>query len=120
MEHDLTLIEMKKEWHGTLKSYAIGFIASLILTSISFFLVVEEVLSKNYLISTLVALALIQAVVQLLFFLHLGKEAKPRWETVIFFFMLLLLSIIALGTLWVMHDLNQRTMSYMTEGMGND
>ena len=37
MEHDLTLIEMKKEWHGTLKSYAIGFIASLILTSISFF-----------------------------------------------------------------------------------
>ena len=32
----------------------------------------------------IVALALLQAIVQLLFFLHVGQEAKPRWETLVF------------------------------------
>lgn len=120
MDHDLSLSEMKKEWHGTLKSYAIGFVASLLLTSTSFALVLTDIISKEYLIASIVALAIIQAVVQLIYFLHLGQEAKPRWETLIFFFMLLLLSIIALGTLWVMHDLNERTMSMTMQGMTHD
>jgi cytochrome o ubiquinol oxidase operon protein cyoD len=51
--------------------------------------------------------------VQLRFFLHLGQEAKPRWETMIFYFMVLVLLIIALGSLWIMHDLEERVMSNM-------
>ena len=43
MHHDLSLKEIKKEWHGTLKSYVIGFIASLALSSLAFFLVLNEV-----------------------------------------------------------------------------
>ena len=42
MSHELSLNEIKKEWHGTLKSYVIGFIASLILTAISFSLVITS------------------------------------------------------------------------------
>lgn len=123
MQHDLSLKEIKNEYHGTLKSYVIGFITSLVLTGISFSLVTYRLLSGYTLIYSLVALALTQAIFQLLFFLHLGREPKPKWETAIFFFMLLILFIIVLGSLWVMNDLNERMMPdmhTMKHGMPHD
>lgn len=120
MSHDLSLKETQKEYHGTLKSYLIGFIASLLLTLISFSLVAGKLLSGYSLIYTIAGLALIQASMQLLLFLHLGREAKPRWETLIFFFMLLILFIIVLGTLWIMSDLNERGMSNVPGMMTHD
>lgn len=113
MNIDLSLQEIKKEWHGTLKSYAIGFIASFLLTSASFLIVVFKVLSGQTLVFTLVSLALVQAICQLLYFLHLGQEAKPRWETVIFYFMFLILLIIVGGSIWIMQDLDDRVMMDM-------
>lgn len=113
MSHELTLKEIQKEWHGTLKSYGIGFIGSLALTAISFLLVFTKLFSEQTLIYSIVALALVQGIVQLLFFLHLGQEAKPRWETIVFCFMVIVLLIIALGSLWIMSDLNERVMSNM-------
>lgn len=115
METDLSLQEMQKEWHGTLKSYVIGFTASLFLTTVSFHLTVANVLSRNTLMYTITGLAVLQAIFQLRFFLHLGQEAKPRWETLTFYFMLLLLLIIAIGSLWIMQDLNNRMMAGMAE-----
>lgn len=113
MHGDLTLSQMKKEWHGSLKAYVIGFFASLLLTTGSFLLVITNIVTGKHLAYALVALALVQAVVQLLFFLHVGQEAKPRWETIIFSFMFLILVIIAAGSLWVMDDLDERTMRQM-------
>lgn len=120
MSHELSLTEIKKEWHGSLKAYVIGFFVSLILTLISFSLVITKTLSGYHLIYTIVGLALVQAIVQLLFFLHVGQEAKPRWETLVFYFMVLVLFIIAIGTLWIMSDLNDRVMSEMTKEMSHD
>lgn len=120
MSHELSLKETKNEWHGSLKSYLAGFFLSLFLTGLSFGLVVFKVLSGKALVYTLVALALVQATVQLLFFLHLGQEARPRWETLLFYFMALMLTIIAVGSLWIMNDLNDRVMSNMTMDMPHD
>lgn len=113
MSDNLSLKETKKEWHGTFKAYVIGFIASLLLTAASFLLVITKSISGKFLIYTIAVLALIQAIVQLLFFLHLGQEEKPRWETVTFFFMVLVLLIVVLGSLWIMADLDARVMSNM-------
>lgn len=113
MHEELTLKEIKKEYHGTLKSYIIGFFASLLLTTTSFLMVIEKWIAGNTLIFTIVGLACTQAVFQLLFFLHLGKEAKPRWETLIFYFMVMVLLIIVIGSLWIMYDLNHRVMGNM-------
>lgn len=120
MHNELSLKEMKKEWHGSYKAYAIGFISALLLTSAAFLLVITEALTGRALTFTLVGLAMAQAVFQLLFFLHVGQEAKPRWETLVFFFMILLLLIIALGSLWIMDDLNERMMSGMMKEMQHD
>jgi len=111
MEHEPTLSEIKKEYHGTLSAYITGFISSLVLTGISFSLVLTKVVEGKTLVYTLILLAIIQAFFQLLCFLHLGQEAKPRWESVIFWFMVLVLLIIVLGSLWIMSDLNDRVMN---------
>ncbi|MBA3722516.1 MAG: cytochrome o ubiquinol oxidase subunit IV [Parachlamydiaceae bacterium] len=113
MHEDLSLKEIQKEWHGTLRAYVIGFIACIILTATSFFIVATKLLSGQVLIYTIVCLALVQAVIQLLYFLHLGEEYKPRWETIVFYFMVMILIIIAFGSLWIMDDLNDRVMSNM-------
>lgn len=111
MTTELSLQEIKKEWHGTLKAYVIGFISSLLLTLISFSLVITRPFANHFIVYAIIGLAIIQAIVQLLFFLHLGQEAKPRWETFGFCFMVLVLAIVVVGSLWIMHDLNTRVMS---------
>lgn len=104
------LKQVQHEWHGTYNAYAIGFAGSLLLTCISFFLVYMQILAPTTLIYVIVALALVQAYVQLRFFLHVGQEPPPRWETVVFYFMVMILLIIAVGSLWIMYDLNERVM----------
>ena len=113
MHSELSLEAIKKEWHGNVKSYVIGFISSLILTSASFLLVITKALTGRALIYSLVSLALIQAILQLIYFLHLGQESKPRWQLWIFLFMLFIMFIIVGGSLWIMTDLNDRMMSNM-------
>lgn len=120
MTTDLSLKETQKEWHGTLTAYLIGFLSCLVLTGASFFLVAAKLLSEQHLIYTIVALALVQALIQLRFFLHMGQEAKPRWETIVFYFMFTILLIIAGGSLWIMHNLETRTMSSMEKEAVHD
>lgn len=120
MSHEPILEEIKKEWHGTAKSYVAGFLGSLVLTLLSFGLVVSKKFSMPFLAYGLVGLALIQAIVQLRLFLHVGQEAKPRWESLVFYFMVMVLLIIAIGSLWIMHDLNERVMEGMQMEMNHD
>lgn len=120
MSHELSLKEIKKEWHGTLKSYVVGFLTSLFLTTASFFLVYTHLFPKENLIFIIISLGLVQAIIQAVFFLHVGQESKPRWETIIFCFMILILLIIAIGSLWIMYDLNNRVMSDMIMEMPHD
>jgi cytochrome o ubiquinol oxidase operon protein cyoD len=109
------LIEIQKKWHGSLKSYLIGFLLSALLTGASYSLVLANLLQGEALIYSLIGLAILQAAAQVIFFLHLGKEAKPYWETHMFLFMLLVLAIVVAGTLWIMYDLNHRVMSEMSK-----
>ncbi len=120
MNDELSLEEVKKEYHGTFKSYMTGFFGSLILTLVAFDLVYMKALDTPYITIVLVALALVQAVVQLLYFIKLGSEAKPRWETLMFYFMVLVLLVIAIGSLWVMFDLDNRLMKDMRTEMTHD
>ena len=113
MEHELSLSEIKKKWHGNIKSYLIGFFSSAMLTVAAFFLVITRLFTGPTLIITIVTLGLIQAILQARFFLHVGEEEKPRWETLVFLFMVLVLLIIVLGSLWIMYDLNNRVMNGM-------
>jgi cytochrome o ubiquinol oxidase subunit IV len=97
--------------HGSIWSYTIGFILSILLTLIAYFAVVNKSLAGNALIVFIIALAIVQLCVQLFFFLHLGSESKPRWKLLAFLFMLLVLFILVFGSLWIMNNLNYHSMS---------
>lgn len=98
---------------GSLKSYIIGFALSILLTLIAYFLVVEHVLTYLTLIFTIVGLATVQTVVQLVFFLHLGQEPKPHMNSLIFSVMGVVILILVIGSLWIMFDLDNRVMAPM-------
>lgn len=96
---------------ASLRSYIIGFALSIILTLAAFLAVSEKLLSGSQLVYTIMALALIQATIQLYLFLHLGEESKPYWNLYTFLAMTIILIIVFTGTLWIMSNLNYNLMS---------
>ena len=99
--------------HGTFKSYIFGFIVSIVLTLASYIIVVDQIITSWILISAIISLGIVQALVQLLYFLHLGQESRPRWNLLVFLFMALVLVVIVFGSLWIMSNLNYRVMPSM-------
>ena len=96
-----------------LKGYIFGFISSIVLTVLAYYFVVYQVMPTVPLIWSVLALGLLQTIVQLVYFLYLGKEEKPKRNLLIFLFMVLVLMIVMGGTMWIMYSLDWRTMPYM-------
>lgn len=90
------------------KRYVLGFVLSLVATAAAFWLVWSrpEGLTTVGIIGLLLTLALSQLLVQLVFFLHLSEEKKPRPHTLSFIFMSMVVLIIGLGSLWIMANLD--------------
>jgi cytochrome o ubiquinol oxidase subunit IV len=110
--------------HGSLKQYSLGFALSIILTLFAYIVGTGQ---SGYAASTLMwvvsGLAILQLVVQLIFFLHLGKESGPKWNLAAFSFAALIVVILAGGSIWVMNHLNanmspEEMNSYMSNQDG--
>jgi cytochrome o ubiquinol oxidase subunit IV len=97
--------------HSTFKLYLIGFTLSLLLTLAAYFVVTKQLFTGFALVGAVWGLGLLQAIVQLLFFMHLGRETKPHWNMIVFLFMLLVLCILVFGSLWIMYTLDYNVMS---------
>jgi cytochrome o ubiquinol oxidase operon protein cyoD len=97
----------------TLRTYIIGFGLSLFLTFLAFGAEEQHVLSDHqyptheFLFPFLIGLALLQLLVQLICFLHVGRETKPRWNLLALVFAFIVVGILVGGTLWIMHNLDQ-------------
>lgn len=94
------------EGNATLKSYVTGFILSLILTFVPYFLVVNHLLRSNVLLAAILGIAMTQLVVQLVFFLHMGDEQKPRWNLAVLISFLSIVFVVVIASLWIMTHLN--------------
>lgn len=98
--------------HGTVSSYVIGFVLSIGLTLIAYYLVVHKVFANTApLLLALGALAAIQLFVQLYFFLHLGKGPNARLNKLLFALMFIIVVIVVGGSLWIMKHLNYNNMT---------
>lgn len=95
---------------ATQKLYILGFVASILLTFIAYFTVVGHLLTRLALVVAVVTLGVVQALVQFVCFLHLGREAKPRWNLIVFLFMVLIGVVLVFGSLWIMYNLDYRMM----------
>lgn len=93
-----------------LATYITGFLFSIIVTLVAYYAVTQHIFTRNVLTIYVLGLALIQFVVQLLYFLHLGEDTKPRYKIMVFMLMLMVVLIIVVGSLWIMHNMDYRMM----------
>src|SRR5690349_10067385 len=92
--------------------YVIGFCLSVLLTLSAAALAwmhaarSHQFLSHELLMVLFVVFAVMQLLVQLHFFLHLGEERRPRWNFMALWFAAVVVAILVGGTLWIMHNLS--------------
>lgn len=99
------------EISGTYKSYIVGLLTSIALTFFAYYIVVYKPFDCNVTRYGLITLAaVLQIVVQVVFFLHINEEGKPRLNLMSFIFTLIVVFIIVAGSLWVMYNLNVNMM----------
>lgn len=101
-----------------LVTYVIGFAAALLLSIVSYLIVTERWLGDAASLTMLVilALAVVQLVVQLVCFLHMGSDRDPFSRTGTFLFTVGMALIIVIGSLWIMKNLDYR-MHISSEAM---
>ncbi|AZC20572.1 MULTISPECIES: cytochrome o ubiquinol oxidase subunit IV [Pseudomonas] len=97
--------------HGSVKSYAIGFILSVILTLIPFGLVMYPSLPKDVTLWIVLAFAVIQVLVHLVYFLHLDRSAAQRNNVVAFIFAALVIVLLVGLSLWIMFSIHTVMMA---------
>jgi cytochrome o ubiquinol oxidase operon protein cyoD len=91
-----------QEAHGSMKSYVIGFVLSLVLTAIPLFVVLNDWLEGTPAYMVLLGCAVLQFVVQLIYFMHLREEKKPRYNLMALLLGLVILVLIVGGSMWIM------------------
>ncbi|OZI25571.1 cytochrome o ubiquinol oxidase subunit IV [Bordetella genomosp. 7] len=103
--------------HGTLKSYLVGFGLSIILTLLSFGLVMADAVPQRLALPGIVLLCVVQLLVQLVYFLHMGASPSQRDNLSVFVFSVFVIAIIVGGSAWVLHNMNANMMHPMPAGM---
>ena len=96
--------------HGDLKTYWVGFLFSLGLTALSFAAVMSGMIPRGMMFPAITVLAVVQLLVQVIFFLHLGTAPEQRSTVTILLLTLLLIGVIVFLSLWVMHNANINMM----------
>lgn len=96
--------------HGSAFSYVIGLILSLVLTVIPYYLVTRQVLSETPLLLAILGFAIVQMIVQVFFFLHLGRGPKPLYNVVFFVATAAFIILVVGASILIMNNL-YRNMS---------
>ncbi|TXR53817.1 cytochrome o ubiquinol oxidase subunit IV [Reinekea thalattae] len=96
--------------HGSVKEYVIGLLLSIVLTVIPFLMVANEVGPAQLLIPVILICAVAQILVQLIFFLHMNTSSEQMWNTTSAVFVVVIVAIILVGSLWIMQHLNHNML----------
>ena len=96
--------------HGSVKEYKRGLIWSLVLTAIPFALVMSGGLSSSLTMLIILLCAVAQVFVQLVFFLHMNTSSEQSWNVISGVFIVLIVLIVVLGSVWIMQHLNHNML----------
>ncbi|MGI9291368.1 MAG: cytochrome o ubiquinol oxidase subunit IV [Gammaproteobacteria bacterium] len=88
--------------------YLIGFAMALVLTLVPFAMVAWGELPRAVALLVIGLCALIQIIVQFRYFLHIDLSRQKREDLLLILFSVLLLVIMAGGTIWIMANLAHR------------
>jgi cytochrome o ubiquinol oxidase operon protein cyoD len=97
---------MSKPETSSTTSYVIGFVLSLLLTVSAYFLVVSKTVAGSTLLAAIIGLAVVQILVQVFFFLHLGRGPKPLYNLVFFVATAGIILVVIGGSIFIMDHLH--------------
>lgn len=116
-EHDP---HVEADLHISLKGYLTGFILSVVLTAIPFWLVMGKVFDRPGTTAIVILVfAAVQMVVHIVYFLHLNAQSQGGWNMLALIFTVVLVVITLSGSLWVMFHMNHNMMPASMHEMRN-
>jgi cytochrome o ubiquinol oxidase operon protein cyoD len=107
------------ESHGSFKDYTIGFILSVILTAIPFWMVMTHQLAPETTKFVILGFAAVQVVVHMIYFLHMNSKSEGGWNMMAMILTAILLFIVLSGSIWVMYHMNVNMMPHMSNDGGS-
>lgn len=96
--------------HGSRQSYLLGFAASVALTAIPFWLVMDGALNATTTAAIVVLMAVAQILVHTVCFLHVNTRAGEGWTLLAYIFTAVMVLITISGSLWIMYHLASNMM----------
>ena len=96
--------------HGSVKEYVNGLILSIILTAVPFGIVMTGAITGTVAVGIILLCAVAQVFVQLVFFLHMNTSSEQMWNVVSAVFVVVLVAILIVGSIWIMAHLNHNML----------
>lgn len=96
--------------HGSRRDYLVGFLLSVVLTALAFWLVMSGALAAPLTGVLVMLLAIAQIAVHTVFFLHVNTRAQGGWTLLALAFTGIIVVIVILGSLWIMYHLHGNMM----------
>lgn len=107
--------------HGNFVSYVIGFFLSLVFTFIPYYLVVDQTVRGGLLLGTILSFAVLQMIIQIVFFLHLGRGPKPLYNVVFFVSTVGIILVVVGGSIMIISNLHYNMSPQdQTKKLAND
>ena len=92
------------------RRYVVGALLAFVLTTAAFGLVWLKLLSGVEALIVLGALALVQTIVHLYYFLHIDTEKSHRDDLMLISFSAVIILMMVAGTIWILYDQHTRMM----------
>lgn len=102
--------------HGSARSYLVGFLLSVVLTAIPFWLVMSGAAAPGWTATIVIVAAILQIIVHTVCFLHVTTSGEGGWTLLSYVFTAVILVITIAGSLWIMYHLNTNMMPGMMTG----
>jgi cytochrome o ubiquinol oxidase subunit IV len=104
--------------HYTRRGYLIGFLLSVVLTAVPFWLVMTGALQNTQTTAiVIIAFAVAQILVHTVCFLHVNTRSESGWTLMAYVFTAVLVLIVIAGSLWIMYHLNSNMMPMSSPDM---
>jgi len=100
----------KSAAHGSVQSYLTGFVLSVVLTALPFWMVINGSLTHKATLYGIVVFAVVQIVVHLKYFLHLDFTDKGRLNTLSFLFTTMVIVLLIGLSVWIITTADQLMM----------
>lgn len=92
--------------HGSRRIYLIGFLLSVVLTAVPFWLVMTGALDPQVTSILVVVAAVAQILVHTVCFLHVNTSSEGGWTLLAYVFTAVLVLIVIIGSLWIMYHIH--------------